>query len=270
LPPVVDPLTNRGLLATFCGMTTSDGFDAGRPPVITYRVLDSDRPDTVCTWRWWGPTAEWDVVGTVVRAAARLRLERLTVLPHGRYDHEEDEGAMDDQLDADLSVTPTLLKSVPLGRLMAQVHSDLFRRAATTSDTEQWARLVRQVAEEESVAPSPRTGRPALSHDLLREVAVAYLEEAENGRGLTARLAVRFDRPQATVRDWIRAARREHFLTEAEPGRAGAAPGWRLLDEMHADWSELEGTPFETTPAERAAAVAAQQQRPVPTDQPPF
>ncbi len=76
-------------------------------------------------------------------------------------------------------------------------------------------------------------GRPRLPDDLLRDVAVAYLAELQNGRGVLRRLGERFERPESTMRDWVRAARREGFLTT--PGKAGsrgALPGPRLqIDE---------------------------------------
>lgn len=249
-----------------------EGFDPSHPPVITYRVVDSMQPDTVCNWRWWGPEPAWDVLGYVLRRGNGLVLERVQVVPHGWFDEPEDEGDPDAPT-ATTSVSPSLLKAIPLTRLMAQVHGDLLRRASQTVADEQWARHVREVAASAQLAPSSRTGRPSLSHDLLREVALAYLKEAEVGRGLTLRLAVKFDRPQATIRDWIRAARREGFLSEAKPGRLDAAPGWRLLDELHSEVTGLEGTGFDTTAEVRAAAVIASSAaaaRLDPSDQPPF
>ena len=76
-------------------------------------------------------------------------------------------------------------------------------------------------------------GRPRLPDDQLRDVAVAYLAELQNGRGVLRRLGERFERPEPTMRDWVRAARREGFLTPAKKaGSRGALPGPRLpIDE---------------------------------------
>lgn len=78
---------------------------------------------------------------------------------------------------------------------------------------------------------TPRRGRPPLPASLLQEVAVAYLEELPRGRGVLRRLSERFERPETTMRDWVRAARDREYLTRAtQPGRRGALPGPRLLE----------------------------------------
>ncbi|MFC9462884.1 hypothetical protein, partial [Streptomyces sp. NPDC056983] len=56
-------------------------------------------------------------------------------------------------------------------------------------------------------------------------VAHAYLREAINGPGLTRRLAGLFDRPEPTIKDWIKAARDRGYLSPAVPGRRAAGPG---------------------------------------------
>lgn len=60
--------------------------------------------------------------------------------------------------------------------------------------------------------PVPR-GRPPLDESLLHAVAHAYLREAINGPGLTRRLASLFDRPEPTIKDWIKAARDRGYLS---------------------------------------------------------
>lgn len=72
--------------------------------------------------------------------------------------------------------------------------------------------------------PVPR-GRPPLDESLLHAVAHAYLREAINGPGLTRRLASLFDRPEPTIKDWIKAARDRGYLSPAVPGRRAACPG---------------------------------------------
>jgi hypothetical protein len=209
-----------------------DEFDPDRPPVIQYRVIDSDRPELVCDWRWWGPTRAWDVVGSLVRVKSALALGQLTVVPHGSV---SDDFETAPEVLPEASITAGTLKAIPLGRLLAQVHADLYRRASDAPKNEQWARHVVEVFNASPTETSVRTGRPALSDDLLREVAIAYLTEAEKGPGLTSRVADRFNRPSETIRDWIRASRKRGYLTKADPGRRGAAPGPRLLHDQFAD-----------------------------------
>jgi hypothetical protein len=74
-----------------------------------------------------------------------------------------------------------------------------------------------------------RPGRPPLSDEHLRAVALAYLEELKRGRGVLHRLGERFDREPETMRDQVRIARRKGFLSAApEAGRKGGRPGPRL------------------------------------------
>lgn len=137
-------------------------------------------------------------------------------------------------------ITTTVLRQIPLGEIVALAQKSL----AGSDWRETGVRVLMgpDLAPDElppaavsaletatrSAANSARTGRPPLPDALLAEVARAYLDQAPGGRGLRRRLARRFDRPEATIRDWINQARKRGFLTPAQPGRRGAAPGPRL------------------------------------------
>jgi hypothetical protein len=99
----------------------------------------------------------------------------------------------------------------------------------------------RRAVSEDLPSPAPhRKGRPPLSDEYLATVAVAYLEELPKGRGVLGRLADRFDREPATMRDQVRIARDRHFLTDApSQGRKGGGPGSTLLAFL----AEREGQP---------------------------
>jgi len=79
-------------------------------------------------------------------------------------------------------------------------------------------------------------------------VSLLYLKELPKGRGITLRMAKRFTRidghhvDPSTVRDWIRRARDEGFLTrsEGQMGRPGATAGPRLL-HLPLDYYKKEG-----------------------------
>ena len=173
---------------------------------------------------------------------AELELFRLT----WRY---EDGGDLDSPLaDGEQSaefgplITSDLLRRIPLGKIVARAQATLvqddWRSEGVTQLSLDGRRDIaiedlhpEEVSALETAAKSAEIksrGRPALPDSLLEEVARAYLQEATNGPGLTGRLAARFDRPEPTVRDWIGAARRRGFLSSAQPGRRGAAPGPRL------------------------------------------
>ncbi len=76
-----------------------------------------------------------------------------------------------------------------------------------------------------ALAQPAQRGRPPLDGELLRQLAHAYLREAVNGPGLHRRLADLFDRPEPTIKDWIKAARERGYLSPAIPGRRAAGPG---------------------------------------------
>lgn len=77
-----------------------------------------------------------------------------------------------------------------------------------------------------------RLGNVAMSDDLLRDVALVYLEECGpgKGRGATRRSAVRFERTEGTMRAWIGRARAEGWLGPGAVGRMGPEPGPRLAE----------------------------------------
>jgi len=78
----------------------------------------------------------------------------------------------------------------------------------------------------------PQTsGRTPMTDDLLRAVALAFIEETGPGKDKRAiqRLAKRFNRPEGTLRTWIARARREGWLTPGSKGRIGAEAGPKLI-----------------------------------------
>lgn len=99
-------------------------------------------------------------------------------------------------------------------------------------------------------APEPTSGQPSgcacgchprprkrpessryvtLDDAFLRGVALAYIEETTAGRGALGRMAVRFERPEMTVRTWIARARAADWLAPGASGRPSAEPGPKLL-----------------------------------------
>lgn len=81
----------------------------------------------------------------------------------------------------------------------------------------------------------PRTsGRTPMTDELLRQVALAFIEETGPGKDKRAiqRMAERFDRPEGTLRTWIARARKEGWLAPGSKGRIGAEPGPKLTASM--------------------------------------
>lgn len=139
-------------------------------------------------------------------------------------------------------ITGALLRSIPVGRILAWAQAAMSDRewhtkgltmigfsGARVVPSPELDTQVRAALERTSTVPVRRQGRPPLSDELLERVAWAYLEEAKRGRGLTRRLAVKFGRPNETIRDWIHACRTRGYLSPGTTGRRGAQPGERLI-----------------------------------------
>jgi hypothetical protein len=189
------------------------------------------------SWGYWDP---WDVFVDAdgwAESRRREQLEHQAFLKkesaHGR------EYPPDPPPRAFVAITSDLLRSIPLGTIVARAQAELADRewesegvrmipggkvpahelpAGTHNALDNATRLAQR---------SPR-GRPPVADELLAEVASAYIQEASAGPGLTRRLSLRFDRPEPTIKDWIKLARRRGFLSEATPGRRGASPGTRM------------------------------------------
>ena len=84
---------------------------------------------------------------------------------------------------------------------------------------------------------NPR-GRPPRTDEEHRRIALIYLakiaERAESKRttrGIVSEIAVEESIPRNTLKSWLREARQRGFLNGSTPGRAGAIPGPRLLQQ---------------------------------------
>jgi hypothetical protein len=135
-------------------------------------------------------------------------------------------------------ITSDVLRRIPLGDIVARTQrwlaDDSWRtegiRAYPGPDLrpDDLTDHQRRALENSSKSGPRRRGRPELSDELLIDVAETYIREASRGRGAISRMAQSFDRPEATVRDWISIARRRGYLAPTKPGRRGAAPGPQL------------------------------------------
>lgn len=143
-----------------------------------------------------------------------------------------------DEPDSQL-ITSDVLRKIPLGRIIAMAQRSLAQEEWRTEGLqvlmgddrgpdELTSNEITALETVARAAKETKRGRPRLPDSTLIDIAHAYLEEAPTGVGLLKRLSLRFDRPEATIRDWIAAARREGYLTPAVPGKRGAGPGHRL------------------------------------------
>ncbi|WP_405204071.1 hypothetical protein OG795_00035 [[Kitasatospora] papulosa] len=135
-------------------------------------------------------------------------------------------------------ITSDVLRRIPLGQIVARAQAELAdqswkeegvtvlgRSRAAGSDLPPPSLRALENANANALAQPAQRGRPPLDADLLHAVAHAYLREAINGPGLHRRLADLFNRPEPTIKDWIKAARDRGYLSPAVPGRRAAGPG---------------------------------------------
>ncbi|WP_405676306.1 hypothetical protein OG239_41725 [Streptomyces sp. NBC_00868] len=136
-------------------------------------------------------------------------------------------------------ITSEVLRRIPLGQIVARAQAELadqswkdegvitlgLGRPQDDSAADLAPASVRALENAGALAQPAQRGRPPLDGELLHRLAHAYLREAVNGPGLHRRLANLFDRPEPTIKDWIKAARERGYLSPAVPGRRAAGPG---------------------------------------------
>jgi len=135
-------------------------------------------------------------------------------------------------------INSDVLRRVPLGDIITrterQLADDSWRTEGVRSFPgpdlmpDELTDEQRRALENFSASAARRRGRPELGDELLIDVAETYVWEARRGRGAVKRVSEVFDRPEATIRDWIAMARRRGYLAPTKPGRRGAAPGPNL------------------------------------------
>jgi hypothetical protein len=159
-----------------------------------------------------------------------------------------------DSHDPPTLITSDILRRIPLGDIVTRTQrwlaDDSWRTEGIRSfpgpdlRPDDLTDQQRRALENSSNSAPRRRGRPELSDELLIDVAETYIREAGRGRGAISRMAETFDRPEATIRDWISIARHRGYLAPTKPGRRGAAPGPQLPkpskpDETGADEHEF-------------------------------
>lgn len=120
-------------------------------------------------------------------------------------------------------ITTKMLRELPLTDILAKARSTDFIAQAS-------------LAEHMEPIPAPESkgpGRTPLSEDLLREVALGYLDQTAPGmgRGAVKRLAERMGIDQKTMSRYVFRARQTGWLGPAVHGREGSEPGPKLIAE---------------------------------------
>lgn len=129
-------------------------------------------------------------------------------------------------------VTQRTLRETPLAGILKAIRAQVVWQEAAREGTR--AFLGEEPApglfEPQDVRIPETSGRTPMSDELLRAVALAFIEETGPGKDKRAiqRMAKRFDRPEGTLRTWIARARKEGWLAPGSKGRIGAEPGPKL------------------------------------------
>lgn len=114
-------------------------------------------------------------------------------------------------VDAPTGITLRMLRDIPFAAIVADV------RGRITVDLPPAGAL------------PVTSGHTRLSDDLLRQVALVFIEETGPGKDGRAmqRTAARFGRSEDTVRQWVAKARSRGWLAPGYKGRSGGEPGPR-------------------------------------------
>lgn len=135
-------------------------------------------------------------------------------------------------------VTQRALKDAPLAGILRSVRAQVAYQEAMREGTR--AFLGEEPAPglflPEDVHIPKTSGRTELTDELLRQVALAFIEETGPGKDKRAiqRMVERFGRPEGTLRTWISRARKTGWLAPGSKGRIGAEPGPKLIESQSA------------------------------------
>lgn len=214
---------------------TTDGPDEVHISAIADPAAAAQQAEgaVVATFECRPTSGEWLAKGDVARGSQGLVISRVELQARDP---------------AGNGITASLLRRIQVGDIL-HVARAVTARAAQSAERPVLEYPARQ---------QRSSGRGALSDDLLRSVAVAYLAETAPGRpsGAVKRMAQEFDRPEETVRSWISRARKAEWLGPSVKGRAGAEPGPRLRDLSPDELKRIFPEGYETPPQNLAELAA--------------
>lgn len=210
--------------------SSDDEHIADEPGPLTFAHQPSDQQRkagvVACFVHRPGNGEDWVVQGDVSRSPQGLVISRMEIWP----------GTPGDEPYA--SVTARILRAVPVGEILSKVTSTAFVMEPLLAESSY--PLTPQAPADEK----PRPGRAPLTDELLREIALEYLEETRPGmpRGAVQRMAAKHERPVPTISRWLKRAREDQWLGPAAQGREGGEAGPRLVAaEVRAALDKLVG-----------------------------
>lgn len=214
----------------------SVSIDWGAPPEVL------DLPSFTLSWGRLLPDGpHWYVRGNLAASDRGVVIRDIRIGPV--EDEDWADGDEDLQGVPEGGLTSRVLRQVPLSVVHGAVRAIV---ASTPEEDLGWlhammswpdahelrAAVQRLKAAGVGAGAVPRPHRDANRPALLRELALAYIDD--NEAGAHARLGKRFGKSAATIRDWIHQAREQGWLAPGARGRRGALPGPLLLQEQDA------------------------------------
>lgn len=186
-------------------------------PVRLYHPTEGAGENVIAHFQYC-PEEPWSLFGDITRGPHGLVISRLEITPE----------------ESSSGVTAGLLRKIPIGEILAAVRAKAAWESARREGTR--AMLGQEpvpglFATGDEKAVRRRGGRAPITSDLLREVALTYLQETAPGAppGGMKRMGERFGRPEETIRTWVTRARKDGWLGPSAKGRAGAEPGPKLM-----------------------------------------
>jgi hypothetical protein len=235
----LDAQERLGLIETPHDVALDDDYvdpnydpNVGPPGVVTWLPPGEERPGVLFAVVETIFDQAWLLRGELIpdERAGLLRVARLTIEPCG---HEREvSGAVVRKL------RPAEIRDRVIAKIEALASRPIYSRGTDPEDWEpdfSWDTPAYHAHVEVQTAPRHK-GRRGHPDEHYRDVALAYLGLYTGGvgRGILQALAEPYEVPWQTARDWVARARELEYLTPGKAGRAGAAPGPRLIAEMRA------------------------------------
>jgi hypothetical protein len=182
----------------------------------------------------------WFVSGTARMMSGQLALTslRLEFNPIGADDGALTDLPVSDRLAGGISTE--ILRAIPVGKIRASIQREVLAQEGFDILQVELRRSPAVGAHRKAAAEAVRgrklgRGRPRLTDEFLREVAVVALQIQAEGvpkGGLRQAVGERFgNATAATVRDWFSRCREIGFLSQTHQGQRGVMPGQRLYDQ---------------------------------------
>lgn len=197
--------------------------------MLTGWLDDDEGPRAEFTvWDWSalhdnGTMGDWQATGVLRLVDGQIAITELTLKPHPLVftgDQREPVRARQPSEWPTTGITSKVLRGIRVGDILSRARA---QREQGGKISPVWAAALR-----ETKAVALKRGAGGYPDAHYRRIALAYLALRDTGmtNGITSALAKQEDRPEATIRDWLRTAEQKELLTPARRGHGGTrGPG---------------------------------------------